>query len=298
MSEMRNLREALKTREALAPDPDAVLAGAHGRIRRRRAQRRIAGAAAAVAVVIAGAGAGMTVLRPSNEPESIEAAAGATDLPVPAPALPFTVGELPSGFELSSWTVSGSAASGRYNGYYGNYLEISVGDFPDADVGESGIVTDLAGGGTQAKVRIAPDRVVSVLTKTWQIPDINMLQIARSVRLVPTPVHSMLRSLRAPAGLTVRQWSGDARYEYLTLCPHEVPAQSPARSDGRCYNVSVNGPVPPTTTRATTTTDVPAPMVGVKTVRRILDGGKVLMVDTEQGQQAVVEAIAASAVAG
>ncbi len=298
MSEMRNLREALKTREALAPDPDAVLAGAHGRIRRRRAQRRIAGAAAAVAVVIAGVAAGMTVLRPSDEPESIEAAAGAADLPLPAPALPFTVGDLPSGFELSTWTVSGSFASGRYNGSSGNYLEISVSDYPDRQVGESGMVTDLAGGGTQAKVRIAPDRVVSVLTKAWQIPDISVLRIARSVRLVPTPVHSMLRSLRAPADLTVRQWSGGTEYEYLTLCPPEVQTQSPARPDGRCYSVSVAGPVPATTTRATTSTSAPAPLITVKTVRRILDGGTVLMVDTEDGEQAVVEAIAASAVAG
>ncbi|OXM62246.1 hypothetical protein CF166_32885 [Amycolatopsis sp. KNN50.9b] len=291
MSDMRKLREALKTREALAPDPDAVLAGAHGRIRRRRTQRRVAGAAAAVAVVIAGAGAGMSLLRPSGEPESIEAAAGAADLPVPAPALPFTVDNLPPSLELSSWTVAGGSASGRYEGYYGTTMEISVSE-AGPDVADTGTVTYLSGGAARAQLRIEPGKVVTVVTGSRQFPEAGLLEIVKSVRLVPTPVHSMLRTLRAPAGLTVRQWSGGAEAEYLTLCPAEVPLKTPARTDGRCYEITVTsaGAPVPITTKALT------PLPPGKTVRRLLNGGTVLTVSTELGAEAVMEAISTSAV--
>ncbi|WP_191244892.1 hypothetical protein [Amycolatopsis deserti] len=290
---MRKLREALKTREALAPDPDAVLTGAHGRIRRRRTQRRVAGAAAVVAVVIAGAGAGMSLLRPSDEPASIEAAAGAADLPVPAPALPFTVDELPAGLELSSWTVSGTTASGRYEGYYGAFMEIMVTD-ATPDTAATGTVTYLSGDAMQTQLGIAPGKVVTVLTGKGEFPDERLLEVAKTVRLVPTPVRSMLRTLRAPAGVTVRQWSRSADSEYLMLCPAEVPVKLPARVDGRCYQVSVTAgrPVAPTTTRAPQS--VPLPLN--RTVRRLLNGGTVLTVSTELGAEAVLEAISESAV--
>ncbi|GAB3570198.1 hypothetical protein GCM10027445_23300 [Amycolatopsis endophytica] len=303
MSEIPELRKALRTRESLAPDPEVVLAGAHGRIRRRRTKRRVVGAAAAVAVTIAGVGAGMSLLRPSEDAPRIDAAAG--DAPVAAPALPFTVDGLPEGYELTGWTVSDTNASGLYDSPRGDHVEIilSEGTLPEApakvpngrDVG--GYVSSPAGGGAQAQKQIAPGRIVTVLAKLNQLASSKLLDIAGTVRLVPTPVPSTLRALRAPEGLTVRQWTGSDGFDYLVLCPDEVPAAAPTGGDGRCYSVTVEGRPPSAYTTATSKAPPPVTMP-VKSVRRLLDGGRTLTVRTESGTQPVMDAIASSAVAG
>ncbi|NIH81612.1 hypothetical protein [Amycolatopsis viridis] len=297
MSEPQRLREALRTREALAPDPDAMLAGARGRIRRRRARRRVAGVVAAVAVVIAGVGTGMTVLRPGGQPESIEAAAGAADVPIPAPALPFTVGDVPPGFTLANWSVFGTWATAYYEWRAGPRLEqLSVtvmttepGTQEAPPLPPSRLPVGDDGSG---EVLRAPEsgRVIRVSSTRAVLPE-ERQAIADSVRLVPSPVPSPLRALRAPAGLTVRNRSGSIRMDSLTLCPAEVPDQSSTR-DGRCYFVMAAETVG---TPATTFTSLPA--VPVKSARRQLDQDTELTVQTESGSQAVVDAIAASAAA-
>ncbi|NIH84645.1 hypothetical protein [Amycolatopsis granulosa] len=286
MSDLRGLREALRTREALAPDPDAMLAGAHGRIRRRRTRRRVAGAVAAVAVVIAGVGAGMSLLRPGAEPESIEAAAGTADVPLPAPVLPFTV-DVPPGFTLTNWSTFGAWATAYYEWRGGRELEqvevrvVAAG--PDAQLE----------GNSRGKVerRLESGQVVSVWS-TSGLPPEQRQAIADSVRWVPSILPTPLRALRVPAGFTVRERLGSSHRESLTLCPAEVPAPSSGHGDGRCYFVTA---AEPASVPAPTFTSLPP--VPVKSVRRQLDQDTELTVETESGSQAVVDAIAASAAA-
>lgn len=285
------LREALRARESLAPDPEAVLVSAHGRIKRRRARRRVAGAAAAVAVVMAGTGAGMSLLRPSDEPGRVEPAAGGDDgAPVAAPALPFTVGGLPADYTLTGWTISDGDSSALYQGKWGDQVQVVVSGA--AAVPSFG---DGAPGYTPADAlrvqEVVGGRLVTVFAGAGRFGSGDLLRVARSVRFQPTPVPSTLRALRAPRGLDVRQWSGSPGFDDLLLCPPAVPATTPVTADDQCYSVTVD------VVKALRTQQPPPGRPGeATTVRRVLDDRTVLSVSTVAGDRDAAEAIAASAV--
>lgn len=110
-SELGGLRTVLRERADLAPDATTILGRTHTLVRRRRARRRTAGLLGAVLVTIGGLSTA-ALLTHDNGPNMV--AVGAPEVhavapavnPVIPPTMPFTVGAVPAGYSVDTWTVS------------------------------------------------------------------------------------------------------------------------------------------------------------------------------------------------
>lgn len=121
------LRAALRAREPLAPDPEAVLGGARRKIRRRR----MASVAAAVVVTVGGLGVAATTLRPPAEEPRLPVAAPSSAA-VSAPDLPFRFDV--RGYTLVSWRLDSGGTQADYAAT-GSVVTITASD-TDPDVAE------------------------------------------------------------------------------------------------------------------------------------------------------------------
>lgn len=233
MVDLDELRQTLRAREPLAPDPGEVLAGADRRFREVRARRRVVAAAAVVAVTTVGLSVGIGMLRQHNTgPVTVPVAAPPADAPVPAPSLPFSLDNLSGGYRLVSWAVAPDYATASYESELRG-LEISVQDVdPEASQGDPPVPTTVNGtpgylrwyaqsGRVRVSWRLENGKWGSVTTNSSGNSVQLVVQLASSLRLAPAPVPTAIRSMRAPVGLSVRGWDSAAQIETVTLCPSE-----------------------------------------------------------------------------
>ncbi|TVT19478.1 hypothetical protein FNH05_34955 [Amycolatopsis rhizosphaerae] len=239
------LREALRIREVLAPDPEEVLAGTGRRIRRRRARRRALGAATLVAVTTVGLAAGLSWLRQDDgQPTLPVASPGAGEVVVPT--LPFSLPE--PGYEIVGWTIGARETSAMYRSSMrrGEVFRIVV---EDHDPNPLLPLTRMTGYDFPVKVRpLAGGQGIAV---SWQFGDgrwavlggsvVNdlptLIGVAKSFRATPATPAAMIRSLKVPPSLRVVSWSWDPNDERLVLCPPRVEPADAQGTDGRCVSV-------------------------------------------------------------
>lgn len=233
------LREILRAREPLAPDPGEVFAGADRRYRRVRARRRVAGASAAVVVITAGLSVGLGLARQhgaASAPQVQAAAAPSDTVVVPSASLPFVLGGDVSAARLVRWTIGSHAASAEYL-WYGQTYTVSVSD-TDPEEGYDERTYDINGAKAplrwfpdsttqQLSWQMTPDKWVSVTTDRNMVAAGETAVFAESVRLGPNPVPTLIRSLRVPAQLTVGNRSSTGSGETLNLCPANASADTP-----------------------------------------------------------------------
>ncbi|WAL64040.1 hypothetical protein ORV05_24020 [Amycolatopsis cynarae] len=239
------LREALRIREVLAPDPEEVLAGTGRRIRRRRARRRALGAATLVAVTTVGLAVGLSWLRQDDgQPTLPVASPGAGEVVVPT--LPFTL-EL-QGYELSDWSIGPHETSAEYHStvWRGEVFRIAV---EDHDPNPLLPLTRVGGYDFPVKVRpLAGGKEIAV---SWPFGDGRwavlsggitndlpvLIRIAKSFRAMPATPTGMIRSLKVPASLRLVSWSWNPKSERLVLCPPGVEPADTQGTDDRCVSV-------------------------------------------------------------
>jgi len=236
------LRQALVERERHAPSEADVLAGFRAGVMTRQRRRQaatvvgVAGAASVVAVgVFVAAG------RPGEQRGPAQAPPGATSssssvVPVPpaAPALPFSVGFLPAGYQLDAWQVGPAEGSAQYFG--GKDFETIVvwisAEPRDAVKGASDEPTTVAGRSAVLR-RLAPDRAETQLI--WQLADgrwamvggraptvslQTLRSVAEQLSPAPTPLRARLGIAAMPEGYLVHSWHGGGSQATgsLTLC--------------------------------------------------------------------------------
>ncbi|MFD2420028.1 hypothetical protein [Amycolatopsis pigmentata] len=232
MVELDDLREILRAREPLAPEPGEVFSGAERRYRRVRTRRRVVGAAAAVVVITAGLSVGLGLARQHGSPApapQVQAAAPPSDpLVVPASSLPFTVVKAGDA-QLTSWTISERGTLAAYD--WGGLEYTVVTSDNDPETGYDTPPTTVSVNGTRASLRwlgnsttqvswpLTPGKWVAVSAEVKYVTPDQLLVFADTVRLAPAPVPTLIHSLRVPAGLSVATRRGTASQDTVTLCP-------------------------------------------------------------------------------
>jgi hypothetical protein len=266
MTDLELLREALRERESSAPDPTTVLAKTKLRLRRRRNLRRAAGLTGAVALTAAAlVGIVAIPVTPATGPVAEPANANTTSATskttrLKGALLPFTVGDVPADYHLSSWANEGEGQTVQYLGD-ADYKVLTVGIRYADPAGGSATATTV--GGKPAKLRtIAANPVV--LELSWEIvaghwirvngtKDVvgeqTLRQIAESVTATPSTVGATLE-VEIPAGLPEESSTGDPLIgQFFYLCPAdagEYPGQRCAtvrlRSGTALRKFTVGGP--------------------------------------------------------
>ncbi|GHF61592.1 hypothetical protein FHX82_002799 [Amycolatopsis bartoniae] len=226
------LRAALRAREPLAPDPEAVLGGARRKIRRRR----MASVAAAVVVTVGGLGVAATTLRPPAEEPRLPVAAPSSAA-VSAPDLPFRFDV--RGYTLVSWRLDSGGTQADYAAT-GSVVTITASD-TDPDVAEEpngrtvvhgvAATTGESGSGvSRVSWQVSPGKWLQVRGE-GSAPE--MAALAEDVVAGPVPAPAELKSLQAPAGLRLVSWDHAAEYDVAQLCPE-------AADDPLCVTVTVS----------------------------------------------------------
>jgi len=233
MTDLELLREALRERESSAPDPTIVLARTKVRLRRRRNLRRAAGLTGAVALTAA-ALIGIVAIPSAPVPGPVTEPATTSKLTsLKGGLLPFTVGEVPAGYHLTSWANEGDGQSVQYLGQ-ANYKVLTVGIRYTDPAGGSGTATTV--GGKPAKLRtIAADPVE--LELSWEsgpgqwlrvkgskdvVGEQTLRQVAESVTAATSTVAPVLE-VEIPDGLSEESSMGEKVLgQFFYLCPREA----------------------------------------------------------------------------
>ncbi|MEV4049947.1 hypothetical protein AB0J55_02065 [Amycolatopsis sp. NPDC049688] len=248
MTDLDQLRRVLHAQEALAPDPDAVLAAATRRIRRRRA----AGVAAVTLTVVAvGAGAigllerGTAAAPPAAHPAPPAAAAPGAPLPA-APSISLEDGS----WQLLMWAVQPHFAGLHYGRDHRYAFEIDVrdGTAPHGALPAKPTAAGQLRDPRSVRWQDGPDRWVWART-TKPVTAVEMLDLLGKIRATPPVVHSPLKSLQVPAGQKVTTFTSEPETNTLVLCPDPETMRAPL--DSRCYSLFV--------TRTERAADSPSP---------------------------------------
>jgi hypothetical protein len=263
-----SLSRAFGTLERHAPAEDEVLAGVRTGIVRRRRRRQLAsvvGVAAAAGVVALGV-VYVTPGRGADHSGFVGAGTtpATTATPPAPPALPFTVGWLPDGYQLETWEAGSTDGLAQYGGTKDfQTVVVSIGAKPnDAAVkGDTEEPTTIAGRPGVLR-RLTPDSKETQLI--WQLGDgrwamvggraptvsLSMLQrVAESltVKVTPMPVPFSLTTL--PAGYEGATWAGGSGKPMrgsLTLCRSAVQPRAEVPAD--CVGVTVSDGTAPAVT--------------------------------------------------
>ncbi|WP_236793590.1 hypothetical protein [Amycolatopsis sp. GM8] len=297
MTELEDLRDALRARESMAPELDVVLAGAGRRIRRRR----VAGVSVVVAAMIVGVTAGVVALRQAGgDPDRLPVAAPVTAT-LSAPVVPFT----PAGYRLLSWTSDTHQITAQYADNAGRLLDITAQDSePAPDPAQRTTALDgrvVTVSAHSVSWLDVPGRWITVRSRSVSAEQLQA--VAGGLATIPAPPTSPLRSLRVPPGFGLVSWQGDASNDVVELCP------GGQAGDDRCVTVQVTRtlgtplpPAPATATPQTTMTKAPPeavtrrpfPVDPRESMARQLDATHTLTVRTAAGDQALAVSIADS----
>ncbi len=241
MTDLDEVRRALRAQESLAPDPDAVLAVAIRRIRRRRTVG-VAAVTLAVAALAVGTFAvldrGSAAVPPATlaGPSSAAAEPPATgQVPPAAPPVSLEDGS----WNLLFWAVHPHFASLHYGQDHRYAFEIDV---QDGTAPRSALAAKPS---TAAQIphpqsvmwQDGSDRWFRVTT-TKPVTAAEMLALLAKIRATPPKLDSPLKSVRVPAGQQVGTFTSEPETNTLVLCPD--PAAMKAPLDSRCFSVTVS----------------------------------------------------------
>ncbi|AEK44839.1 hypothetical protein [Amycolatopsis mediterranei] len=241
MTDLDELRRALRAQETLAPDPDEVLAGATRRIRRRRV---IGVAAVTFAVVALGAGAvgalerGTAVVPPAAHPSPSSAAAtGSPDTGKVPPAAP-AVSLEDSSWQLMFWAIQPHFATVHYGQDHKYAFEIEVRESAPPKSALPAKPT-TAGQISQPQTVMwqdGPNRWFRVQTAK-PVTAAEMLDLLGKIRATPPVIKSPLKSVQLPAGQKVDTFTSESEANTLVLCPDIEVRKVPL--DSRCFSLFV-----------------------------------------------------------
>ncbi|MEV5718526.1 hypothetical protein AB0L41_31960 [Amycolatopsis mediterranei] len=241
MTDLDELRRALRAQETLAPDPDEVLAGATRRIRRRRATGV---AAVTFAVVALGAGAvgvlerGTAVVPPAARPSPSSAAAtGSSNTAKVPPAAP-AVSLEDSAWQLGMWAIQPHFASLHYgqDHKYGFEIEVRESAPPKSALAAKPSTAGQISQPQSVMWQDGPDRWIWAQT-TKPVTAAEMLDLLGKIRATPPVVKSPLKSVQLPDGQKVDTFTSEPEANTLVLCPDIAVRKVPI--DSRCFSLFV-----------------------------------------------------------
>ncbi len=242
MTDLDALRRTLRAQESLAPDPDAVLAVATGRLRRRR----IAGVAAVtLAVAAVGVGAVVVLGRGTSTPPAASRVnappAPTTEAPAAEPALP-TAPALSledSSWSLLFWAIQPHFATVQYGTEhrYAFQIEVRDGTAPSSALAAKPAEAAQIRHPQTVMWQDGPGRWIRVTT-TKPVTPAEMLALLGKIRATAPVIDSPLKSLQIPAGLKVTTFTSERETNTLVLCPDLD--RLPAPLDARCFSLFVS----------------------------------------------------------
>ncbi|HET9143068.1 hypothetical protein [Actinophytocola sp.] len=276
MIDNESMRQALGALERHAPDEADVLAGMRAGIVRRRRRRQVA-SVAGVAGVAGLVALGAVALAPGRDAEPagpgpvVAASAPVSTViaaPPPGPALPFTPGWLPDGYQLESWMVTPTEAGVQYLGnadFEVVVVELSdqprenyplLSDQPVTIAGRPGRIVRVAPDPAEQQIlwQVADGRWAMVGGRAPQVTEAELRRVAENLSLRPTPLSPGTGlSLRAlPQGYVLNHWNG-AGGEIMAgqLCRQVVSLRS-AEQPGDCIGFAVKAGTAPAGTQRKT----------------------------------------------
>ncbi|WP_326950735.1 hypothetical protein OG439_19265 [Amycolatopsis sp. NBC_01307] len=242
MTDLDELRRALRAQESLAPDPDAVLAVATRRIRRRRT---ISVAAVTLTVAALGAGAvglldrGTAVVPPATlaSPSSATVAQPPASGKVP-PAAP-AISLEDSSWALTMWSVQPPVETLHYaqNHSYAFTIESRGGTAPHSALATKPSAAEQIPHPQSVMWQDGPDRWIRVTT-TKPVTAAEMLALLGKIHTTPPVIASPLKSLQVPDGQQVGTFTSEPETNTLVLCPAAEVGQTPL--DSRCFSLTVS----------------------------------------------------------
>ncbi|MEV7094807.1 hypothetical protein AB0M80_18415 [Amycolatopsis sp. NPDC051045] len=256
MTDLEQLRRALRAQESLAPDPGDVLTGATRRIRRRRTA-----GVAAVTLTVAALGVGAVgvlgrdsaLVPPATLGSSSSAAPdgpSATEkVPPAAPAVSLEDGS----WDLLMWAVQPHFAALHYGQGHQYAFEIDV---RDGTAPRSALAAKPSNAGQipdpqSVRWQDGPDRWIWVRT-TKPVTAADMVTLLAKIGTKPPVIESPLKSVQLPDGQKVRTFTSEPDTNTLALCPAPVLGKVPL--DSGCFSLFVS-----LTSRAGTASDSPSP---------------------------------------
>ena len=255
------LERALGTLERYAPAEDEVLAGMRSGITRRRRRRQVA-SVVAVAGTAAAVALGVVYVAPTRGADHtgfIGAApptTSVTKIPPPAPALPFTVGWVPDGYQLEVWEAGGTDGSAQYVGskdFQTVVVWVSGAPREAAAQGDTEVATTIAGRPGTIR-RLTPDGKETQLL--WQLADgrwamvggrapavslATLQHVAESLSVTPVPMSVPFSLTTLPEGYAGVTWmggTGGPMLGSLTICRGAVVPRTGGQP-ADCINVNV-----------------------------------------------------------
>ena len=236
MTDLDELRRALRAQESLAPDPERVLAAATRRIRRRRTTSVVA-VTLTVAALGAGAvwvqGRGAAVVQPAAS-VSASSAPSAT-VPPNAPAISLEDGS----WDLFMWAIQPHFAALHYGQGHQYAFEVEV---RDGAAPESALTAKPSAAGQLRNPRSVmwqdgPDRWIWART-TKPVTAAEMLALLGKIGTKPPAIDSPLKSVRVPDGQKVATFTSEPETNTLVLCPDPEARKTPL--DSRCFSLTVS----------------------------------------------------------
>lgn len=248
-----DLRSLLRSRAALAPNPDDLLPATRPLARRRRLRRRGA-LFGGVVVLTTLALLGTTLLG------SVDAPITPSGPPLIPPAFPFSVGQLPDGLVPTGWFSTGSDLTLQpfamdYLDFTGPGVHVSVQwenfdpaltVIPTAPTptpatvhgAPAVVVTDPTGEFASVSWPAAPERWFAVdMQAQTVIGESTLLAVADAVTATPGSPPTTLDIAHLPAGFEAFSWQQDRRggvSDYVELCPTTM-TKATGRKD--CFTV-------------------------------------------------------------
>jgi hypothetical protein len=236
MTDLDELRRALRAQESLAPDPEGVLAAATRRIRRRRTTSVVA-VTLTVAALGAGAvwvqGRGATVVQPATIANA--SAAPTATVPPNAPAISLEDGS----WDLFMWAIQPHFAALHYGQGHQYAFEIEV---RDGAAPKSALTAKPSAVGQLQNPRSVmwqdgPDRWIWAKT-TKPVTAAEMLALLAKIGTKPPALDSPLKSVQVPDGQKVATFTSEPETNTLVLCPD--PEERKAPLDSRCFSLTVS----------------------------------------------------------
>ncbi|UOZ05466.1 hypothetical protein [Amycolatopsis sp. WQ 127309] len=242
MTDLDELRRALRAQESLAPDPDAVLAVATRRIRRRRTT-----SVAAVTLTVAALGAGAVGLLDRGTavvpPATLASPPSATVTQPPAagkvpPAAP-AISLEDSSWDLTMWAVQPHIETLHYaqNHSYAFTIESRGGTAPHSALATKPSTADRIPHPQSVMWQDGPDHWIRVTT-TKPVTAPEMLALLGKIHTTPPMIASPLKSLQVPDGQQVGTFTSEPETNTLVLCPPAEVGKTPL--DPRCFSLTVS----------------------------------------------------------
>ncbi|WP_410673597.1 hypothetical protein [Amycolatopsis sp. cmx-4-68] len=240
MTDLDELRRALRAQEALAPDPATVLAAATRRIRRRRTT-----SVAAVTLTVAALGVGAiavvdrdtAVVPPATLGSSAVSTAPTATPKVPPPAPAISLED--RSWSLLMWSVDPHSIALHYGQAHQYAFEIDVrdGTAPHSALPAKPTTAGQLTHPQNVMWQDGPGRWIWART-TKPVTAAEMLALLGKIGATPPVVASPLKSLHLPDGQQLHSFTSEPEANAFVLCPDPETRKVPL--DSRCLSVFVS----------------------------------------------------------